>query len=135
MIVLYNAFGKKFVCKLKNWKDCPDHKHFFTTPPTQYTVASLNLPTDEPMYSMDGPVFTSEEFLKMRAQGKFTVPIRLSLEEVQECDWDTLNQTLARMIAGEHYTRNDIVIFEREKIVNNVVYFNVTYFPANSMSN
>lgn len=132
-MVLYNAFGKQFICERKNWKVCPEHKHFSTSPPTQYTVASLDIPEDEPMYSMEGPVFTSDEFLKMRAQGKFTVPIRLSLEEVEECDWDTLNHTLARMIAGEHYTRNDIVIFEREKIVNNVVYFNVTYFPSTSI--
>jgi hypothetical protein len=134
MMVLYNAFGKQFVCERKNWKTCPDHRNYFTSPPNHFTVSSLNIPEDAPMYSMDGPVFTGEEFLKMREQGKFTVPIRLSLEEVEECDWDTLNQTLARMVAGEHYTRNDIVVFEREKIVNNVVYFNVTYFPYNSLS-
>ena len=133
MMVLYNAFGKQFICERKNWKTCPEHRHFFISPPAQYTAASLNIPDDAPMYSMEGPVFTSEEFLKMRAQGKFTVPIRLSLQEVQECDWDILNQTLARMIAGENYTRKDIVVFESEKIVNDVVYFNVTYFPYDSI--
>lgn len=123
-------FGKQVTCERKNWKTCPEHKHLQVSPPNHFTVSSLNISEHEPMYSMDGPVFTSEEFLKMREQGKFTVPIRLSLEEVEECDWDTLNYTLAKMISGEHYTNKDIAVFHREKIENNIVYFTVTYIPS-----
>lgn len=133
MIKLYDYFGKQFICERKNWKKCVDHRHLQPTPPARFTPSGVSIPEDEPMYSMDGPILTSEEFLAMREEPKFTIPVRLSMEEVMECDMDTLQQTLGRMIAGEHYSHKDIVIFSRDKIENNVVFFTVTYMPSKNV--
>jgi hypothetical protein len=130
MATLYNVFGKQFVCERKNWKTCPDHKHYSLTPPARFNVANIDIPSDEPMYSMDGPILTEEEFESMRAQGKFTVPVRLSQQEVDECDWDTLAYTFSKMIAGDKFTRNDSVVFTRDKTENETVFFTVTYIPS-----
>lgn len=82
------------------------------------------------MYSMDGPILSEEDFEYMRAQGKFTVPVRLSKQEVDECDWDTLAYTFGKMIAGEKFNRKDIVVFTKDKTENSTVFFTVTYMPS-----
>jgi hypothetical protein len=132
MVLLYNSFGKQFTCERKNWKTCPEHRNFSLTPPARFDVKNLNLPEDKPMFSMDGPVFTSEEFIQMSKEGTFTVPVRLSQEEVDECDWDTLSYTFGKMIGGELFNRKDIVIFNRDKTENGVVHFTVTYMRSNA---
>lgn len=133
MIKLYDYFGKQFTCERKNWKKCVDHRHLQPTPPARFTPSLKNIREYDAMYSMDGPIFTSEEFLKMREEPKFTVPVRLSVDEVMECDMDTLQQTLGRMIAGEHYSHKDIVIFSRDEIVDGVAFFTVTYIPSKNV--
>lgn len=132
MVALYNSFGKQFMCERRDWKSCPDHKHYSLTPPARFNVSNIDLHDSEPMYSMEGPVLSEEEFNTMRAKGKFVVPIRLSQQEVDECDWDSLAHTFGRMIAGGQYSRNDIVVFQRDKTENNVVFFTVTYISASS---
>lgn len=128
-VKLFDDLGNSYVCERAEWKKCKEHKHYRLTPPPRYNVNNINIDDDEPMFSMDGTLFTSEEFLQMKGQGSFSVPVRLSYDEVSECDSDTLQHTFAKMIAGEHYTRDDIVIYRYEKTVNNVVFFDVTYLP------
>ena len=121
-------------CERPDWKKCPQHKGLTNKPPKSYvrgnTVALGEFIEDEGYLTRNGlgnTVITEEEFLKLSERDSFTLPIGLSIDETLGADWDRLTAIFGDMIAGEHYNRNDVILFKRNGVDDGVVIFDVTY--------
>lgn len=121
-------------CERPNWKTCPQHKGLTDKLPKGYirdSVSPLGDFIEDEGYLtrtvLGGTVLTEEEFLKLSERDSFTLPIGLTIDETMGADWDRLTAIFGDMIAGKHYSRNDVVLFKRTGVDDGMVLFDVTY--------
>ena len=119
------------VCERADWRKCPEHKFLTTKKPkfaSNPVVGEIESGEDflyrENLYET---VISEDEFLEKSANGSFTLHLGLHKDETIGADWDRLTAIFGDMSAGEHYNRNDVVLFKRTGVHDGMVLFDVTY--------
>lgn len=140
VFVLFNG-DRPVVCERANWKTCPEHKGLSSKPPKGYKFGSGKVDDvfEEQVYLSRGrlgeTVISADEFDRLSAAGVFTVPVGLSIDEMMGADMDRLTAIFGDMIAGVKYSRDDVVLFSRNGVVDDgVVVFDVTYERKGSVA-